>query len=579
MANRSSTAAFQTEIVKSQSQPVHLVEIHFDAPTGVQYLTDAFVPVTYNSNTYQPLGYLLSFSNIDETTDLQVGNLTLNLSGIDKVYIKYVLEETFVDRKVIIRKAFLSTADDSLIANPIIIYQGNMNTPSVSESGDNSIVSVEVANQFVDFNKTPGRFTNSESQHLFYPNDKGFEYAPQIIKDIVWGREFDPGNRNSGGDPDTGDGGTTTPDYDIGLGSEISILITGMAFTIYPNGSVEVNMQNNPYLVGFTVNIDGAIGDYADFINGEHTVIARTDSMFRFATSASPGSIIYYEGGAEVTVDDEPITPGLDTVDESNVIVIPLVEPEEVFVIDEYVVLGDVETFGGIPAVVINDVPVQVVDVGVNTVSVAVTEDLVTTSPPIATDTSVNNVVTVNEIDHGLITGDQVVIAGSVGVGGVPASEINATHTVGAITVDSFQVPVSTDPTSTVTHGGGTAVTIDAQIPKPPPLATTLGSATVTNYQSNHGVIVGDKVRLSGTTEVGGLPFNLINMEHTVTAVPDANSFQFTAAQTATATEQGGGVLGTLTKPVKATSTAKGGGNKAKIKYKLDHTVTKKNNL
>ena len=30
MANRSSTAAFQAEIIKEQNQPIHLVEIHFD---------------------------------------------------------------------------------------------------------------------------------------------------------------------------------------------------------------------------------------------------------------------------------------------------------------------------------------------------------------------------------------------------------------------------------------------------------------------------------------------------------------------------------------------------------------------
>ena len=43
------------------------------------------------------------------------------------------------------------------------------------------------------------------------------------------------------------------------------------------------------------------------------------------------------------------------------------------------------------------------------------------------------------------------------------------------------------------------------------------------------------------------------------------NSFTFTVSQDATATENGGGVLGTINTPVKATSTALGGGNKTKI--------------
>tara|TARA_R110002096_G_scaffold363707_1_gene556812 strand:- start:16 stop:1749 length:1734 start_codon:yes stop_codon:yes gene_type:complete len=577
MANRSSTAAFQTEIVKSQSQPVHLVEIHFDSPTGVQYLTDAFVPVTYSSNTYQPLGYLLSFSNIEETTDLQVGSLTLNLSGIDKVYIRHVLDETFVDRKVIIRKAFLSTSNDSLIANPIIIYQGNMNTPAITESGDMSMVSIEVANQFVDFDKTPGRFTNSESQNLYYPDDKGFQYAPEIIKDIVWGREFDAGTRDGGGD--TVGGGTIIPDLDIGEGFGITIQITGMGFSIYSNGNVLVNNMDNTFQVGYLVNVTGAIGDYANWINGYHVVTVSTADSFTYATTATPSSTVHYQGGAEVTVDDEPVAPGVDTVDETNVIVIPVFEPEEVFVVDEYVVLSDVETIGGIDAVHINDIPVQIVSVDTSTISVAVTEVIVTTSPPIETNTAVDNIITIHELDHGYITGDSLIIAGSTAVGGVPASEINTTHTVGAITPDTIQVAVTTDPTSTVTHGGGTSVTLDTQIPKPPPISTTLDSATITNFQSDHGLIVGDKVRISGTSQVGGLPLNLINTQHTVTAVPDANSFQFTAAQTATATEQGGGVLGTLTIPVKATSTVKGGGNSVKMKHNFESTLMKSSNI
>ena len=568
MANRSSTAAFQAEIVKNQSQPVHLVEIHFDSPTGVQYLTDAFVPVTYGSNTYQPLGYLLSFSNIEETTDLQVGSLTLNLSGIDKVYIRHVLDETFVDRKVIIRKAFLSTSNDSLIANPIIIYQGNMNTPAITESGDMSMVSIEVANQFVDFDKTPGRFTNSESQHLYYPDDKGFEYAPEIIKDIVWGREFDAGTRDGGGD--TVGGGTIIPDLDIGEGFGISIQITGMNFSVYSNGNVLVNNMGNTFQVGYLVNVTGAIGDYENWINGYHVVTVSTADSFTYATTATPPSTVHYQGGAEVTVDDEPVAPGVDTVDETNVIVIPVFEPE--------VVLSDVETIGGIDSIHINDIPVQIVSVDTSTISVAVTEVIVTTSPPIETNTAVDNIITIHELDHGYITGDSLIIAGSTAVGGVPASEINTTHTVGAITPDSFQLAVATDPTSTVTHGGGTSVTLDTQIPKPPPISTTLDSATITNFQSGHGLIVGDKVRISGTSQVGGLPLNLINTQHTVTAVPDANSFQFTAAQTATATEQGGGVLGTLTIPVKATSTAKGGGNSVKMKHNFESTLIKSSN-
>ena len=192
------------------------------------------------------------------------------------------------------------------------------------------------------------------------------------------------------------------------------------------------------------------------------------------------------------------------------------------FTVDGWITIEEIEDVGGIDETNINDVPLEIVSVDTYTISVAVTQDVVITSPPIETNTAVDNVVTINEVDHGLITGDTVVIAGSTAVGGVPAVEINTTHTVGAIDKDSFQVAVTTDPTSTVTHGGGTSVTINSNVPKPPPISTASGSATVTNYLSDHGLIVGDKIKLSAMAEVGGLPLNLINTKHTIASVPDA---------------------------------------------------------
>ena len=140
-------------------------------------------------------------------------------------------------------------------------------------------------------------------------------------------------------------------------------------------------------------------------------------------------------------------------------------------------------------------------------------------------------------------------------------NEINDTHTVGdVIDINAFEIAVTTQPTSTVTYGGGDSITFDAVDPTPPPIFTTSSSATVTVYQTGHGLVVDDTFSIAGTMDVGGIPQNVLNDNHTVVSVPDTNSVTFTASETATETTTGGGKQVIIKLPVKATSATTGGG-------------------
>jgi hypothetical protein len=85
--------------------------------------------------------------------------------------------------------------------------------------------------------------------------------------------------------------------------------------------------------------------------------------------------------------------------------------------------------------------------------------------------TNGSQIVTINIIGHGATAGDYVTLSGIVGtgspqkVGGVPITELNAEHEImDVLTADSFTIGVATAATSTVTAGGGTAITAEFQI-------------------------------------------------------------------------------------------------------------------
>jgi len=78
--------------------------------------------------------------------------------------------------------------------------------------------------------------------------------------------------------------------------------------------------------------------------------------------------------------------------------------------------------------------------------------------------TSGSTTLTFTISGHGGIDGDYVTISGAVDVGGVPAGEINAEHTISNVTGTTFEITVTTAATSTVSGGGGASIVTAFQI-------------------------------------------------------------------------------------------------------------------
>ena len=88
-----------------------------------------------------------------------------------------------------IYKAFLSTVDDSLIANPLLIFDGRMDAPIISEDPNSGTctVAVNATNAWVDFERKPGRKTSHAEQQLAFSGDLGMEFASEVVKELLWG--------------------------------------------------------------------------------------------------------------------------------------------------------------------------------------------------------------------------------------------------------------------------------------------------------------------------------------------------------------------------------------------------------
>jgi hypothetical protein len=581
--DRGSTGAFQTEIVKSANKPFHLVKLSFDDVS--YFLSDAYIPVTYDSNTYTPTGSFLAFSDIVETNEANIETISISLSGVDTTYINLFLSGGYLDRTVQIYKAFLDS-NDALVSDPLLIFDGRLNNPVIKEDVEagTSTVAVQASSLFVDFDRINTRFTNNESQQSFFSGDTGFRFSSVVVKELNWGMTTGATASGGGSSSVSTQGSATSPINNTSPAQKSifrEIRPTNPSFSLQ-SGSVRIhinyaNRSTSNFSVGQQVKINGFESktfDDGEFIlssainfsegAGTHGITSIDSDGFGF-TIAVPNTVTSVKsgkfGGSEITVDDELVAPVLiQTTSGSNSIT---VNADNFAKVDEAVSFNlETTSVGGIASRIL-ELDQKITARTTDTLTVAVTQKNIVLANPLKT-TSGSTSLVIDFAEHNIAVSDSITISGATAVGGVPASDINKAHTVTAITENTVTVVVSTTATSTA-RGGSDAVRLDSKIIRTNPIETTASSATVKVHYRSHGLANSDTITLEGLDDVGGLDRSLLNKSHTVVDASNTDYFTITLSESATTSEFGGGGDSVLERPVKATSTVNYGSSGSRI--------------
>ena len=89
MAERGMSASVKTEIAKTANRPCYLVSLHFDS--GTTYMTDYHRELTYDGNDYLAFGNLLGATDIEETSNKEDDDTTIDSLFYFTVYILSIL--------------------------------------------------------------------------------------------------------------------------------------------------------------------------------------------------------------------------------------------------------------------------------------------------------------------------------------------------------------------------------------------------------------------------------------------------------------------------------------------------------
>lgn len=199
--------ANRDEYYRDHTIAVDCVEIHLKNAQGSNdtlYLCDGGFDVQFDSqtapesgtNTYVAQGEFIGFSGMSEDMDVKVGKFTVTLSAIGTDYVQKFINYEVEGKRICIYKAFLSFGPNgtdplSLVADPILMYDGTIYNFSINETAKTCQIAVDCSSLFADFERTNGRKSNNWSNWLFQGEqyDRAFEKTGWVGQtEIKWGR-------------------------------------------------------------------------------------------------------------------------------------------------------------------------------------------------------------------------------------------------------------------------------------------------------------------------------------------------------------------------------------------------------
>lgn len=178
-------SSFKAALASGYIKPCFLLDIELSNGTYLRYTTwDR--DISYSANTYSANGYFKSPGQIQQGLDGADG-MTIDLVGEPSVMIATLLTSLGRRRLGILRLALLDSSN-SVIDTPIR-FDGYLETVSLHDTPEEAMVTLNYKSELSRIHSPVPDRMNHESQQIYYPGDKGFEYLDRL-KDlrVIWGR-------------------------------------------------------------------------------------------------------------------------------------------------------------------------------------------------------------------------------------------------------------------------------------------------------------------------------------------------------------------------------------------------------
>jgi hypothetical protein len=121
------------------------------------------------------MGWLGRIESVPQTSELTAENMTLQLSGIPPELLGDVINTVRLSGSAALWLGFFS--DGQLLADPLQLWDGELDVPTTSDDASICTVSITVENALLALNLASNRRFTTLDQQLDFPGDTGFDYV------------------------------------------------------------------------------------------------------------------------------------------------------------------------------------------------------------------------------------------------------------------------------------------------------------------------------------------------------------------------------------------------------------------
>lgn len=179
-----------TGALDSAHAAAHVVKcmfIEFQFTSGTQRYTTAGHSIFWSPNTYVGLGNVISIEEIRESESLEAIGLRLGISGVSSSNISLARTEAVQGKTCRIWDAALDPTTRAIVSDPVLEFQGRIDTLDIEDSGDTCQIAVNIESRMADFARPNIRRFNDADQQKQYAGDLFFQFVPQMAeKTLVW---------------------------------------------------------------------------------------------------------------------------------------------------------------------------------------------------------------------------------------------------------------------------------------------------------------------------------------------------------------------------------------------------------
>lgn len=176
----------EAEAAAGADHVLRTVAVALDFGSGMVRLNGSPGNIVIGLDEFLGVGQLGSISAIEESAALQSYGLTVALSGIPRDSVNLALTQTYQGRRGTVWDVLMNTTTWQVIADPVILFRGRMDTMSVT-LGDTAVATVRLENRLSDWARPRMSRYSAEDQEKKFPGDEGLRFAAALeSKSVIW---------------------------------------------------------------------------------------------------------------------------------------------------------------------------------------------------------------------------------------------------------------------------------------------------------------------------------------------------------------------------------------------------------